>query len=367
MTPLAQVIRQHIETTGPMSVADYMGLCLGHSEYGYYITRDPFGKGGDFVTAPEISQMFGELIGLWLAQAWLDRGSPKQCHLIECGPGRGTLMSDILRAAKMAPGFLDSLQIHLVETSPTLTKAQQQNLADYPVTWHQDLNSLPEPEAAIPQFFVANEFFDALPIHQLMKTDIGWHERVIGWDEGSNDFAWTLNSKKRNLEALLSEKVLKEAETGDIAEVSPISLALSEIMADHIAHSNGVGLYIDYGYAQSATGDSFQALKDHEFCDCLDHCGEADLTAHVDFQAISNAFTRGGCQSLPLLEQGLFLQRMGIEARATQLSANGNNKQKQDIASVLKRLTDTDEMGSLFKVLAVRAPNGPTLAGFETG
>ncbi|WP_420547854.1 class I SAM-dependent methyltransferase [Curvivirga sp.] len=367
MTPLAHVIRQHIEGTGPMSVADYMGLCLGHPEYGYYITRDPFGKSGDFITAPEISQMFGELIGLWFAQAWIDRGSPKECHLIECGPGRGTLMSDILRATKMAPGFQDSLRIHLIETSPALRQVQKQTLDEYSVEWHENLNTLPDPTTDSPQFFVANEFFDALPIQQLLKTDVGWRERVIVWDDESKGFAWSLNARKTNLDAMLSEMVIKEAETGSIAEVSPISITLAEIMADHIARSNGVGLFIDYGYAQSATGDSFQALKDHEFCDCLDHCGEADLTAHVDFQAIANAFNRIGCESLPLLEQGLFLQRMGIEARAAQLAANGNEKQKQDIASALKRLTDNEEMGSLFKVLAIRAADGPSLAGFEAG
>jgi len=195
MTPLAQVIRQHIEATGPMSVADYMGLCLGHPEFGYYTTRDPFGKVGDFITAPEISQMFGELIGLWLAQAWLDRGQPAQCHLIEAGPGRGTLMSDILRAAKMASGFLDALEIHMVETSPTLQEAQRNTLKDYSVTWHQDLTTLPAPDEMIPQFFVANEFFDALPIHQLMRTDIGWRERVVDWDDQSNGFAWSLDAR----------------------------------------------------------------------------------------------------------------------------------------------------------------------------
>lgn len=364
MTALRKLLIQQIKTTGPLSVSDYMSACLGHPKYGYYMTRDPFGTDGDFTTAPEISQMFGELIGLWLAQAWIDRGSPSSCQLIECGPGRGTLMADILRAAKMAPGFLESLSIHLVETSPTLTDTQKDSLKEYPVTWHKEFSSLPNPSSDIPNFIIGNEFFDALPIHQLVRISNSWHERLIT-SEGDDALIWAYDKNPSTLSNYISEIVTSSAQEGDIAECSPLSLTLSELMAERISISNGVGLFPDYGYSKPAVGDSLQALSDHQFCDVLNKCGNADLTAHVDFTALANKFDEKGCKAAPLLPQGLFLKRLGIDARADQLTANASKEQAINISASLKRLTHADEMGSLFKVLAIRAKDGPKLAAFE--
>ncbi len=365
MNKLSEIIKQQIATSGPISVADYFSICLGHPKHGYYMTRDPFGVKGDFTTAPEISQMFGELIGLWLAQGWLDRGSPKTCHLIECGPGRGTFMGDILRAGKMAPGFIDSLSIHLVETSPALTTLQKETLRGSNVEWHKDLTSLPEVDENQPNFIIANELFDALPIYQLVKTADGWRDKVIDLDENTDVFQWAYGKHASKLEGYLSQQVKEAAQENDIAECSPLSLTFAELLGQRIDASNGLGLIIDYGYEKSATGDSLQAMKNHKYCDVLDHCGEADLTAHVDFQSLAAKFMLANCIAAPLLTQGVFLERLGIGGRAAQLCQNATEKQKQDIQTALKRLTHRDEMGILFKVLAIRAADAPKLAGFE--
>ena len=362
MGGLLDHLKRRITLDGPLTVADYMAECLGHPEYGYYMTRDPFGREGDFITAPEVSQMFGELIGLWLVECWKQRNRPKAVTLVELGPGRGTLMSDILRAAKMAPDFLEAADIHLVETSPALRRVQEKTLAGYQVSWHADLSTVPETGAL---YAVANELFDALPIHQLMRTEDGWRDRMIGIDPDGGGLAWGLMPGVSGLVAQVNPRLEGEARPGDIAEVCPAGAGLAREMGRRINESDGVGLFIDYGYAHSACGDTFQAMKDHEFVDVLSHCGEADLTAHVDFEALALSFRLTGAQPAPLLTQGEFLNRLGLPMRAQNLARGADNKQIEQLQAAYDRLTGADQMGELFKVLAVAGQDHPALPGFD--
>lgn len=361
MSEFLDYLRRRIRHDGPLSVADYMAEVLGNPNYGYYMTRDPFGRAGDFTTAPEVSQMFGELVGLWLADAWVNRGQPETVHLVELGPGRGTLMADILRAAKMAPGFTGAIRVHLVETSPVLRKAQEGTLEGRAVTWHDRLDTVPVDGAL---FAVANEFFDALPIHQLVRTKDGWRERVVGLGDDGESLTWGLSPMPSAMEPYLTPDVRQNAAGGALAEVCPVGEAIAEALGARIADSDGVGLFVDYGYAKSTCGDTLQALRDHRYTDPLATPGDADLTAHVDFDMLGRAVTAGGARSWPLLGQGAFLERLGIAARAQALKANATPAQATDIDAALARLTAPDRMGDLFKVLAVTATPDRTPAGW---
>lgn len=352
---LARHIARLIEETGPIPLSHYMTLALGHPEHGYYTTRDPLGAKGDFTTAPEISQMFGELLGLWLADQWLRQGSPRHFALAELGPGRGTLMADILRAISSVPGMSEASEVHFVETSPKLREAQKARAPE--ASWHERIDTLPR----LPLFLVANEFFDALPVTQYQRTDRGWCERYVGIENGS--FKPVLAPVPLSNDAALPA-AMKDAAEGAIAEISPASTSIAEEIAARIATQGGAALIIDYGHAKSAPGDTLQAMKNHKYADPFAEPGTADITVHVDFEMLTKAARSGNAEAHGPVEQGAFLTALGIDGRAEALSRNATASQRRDIEAARQRLTGAREMGSLFKVLGI-TPRGSALpAGF---
>ena len=355
MTLLLDNLLTRIARTGPMTLADFMTDCLLHPVHGYYTTRDPLGAVGDFTTAPEISQMFGELLGLWLAQVWMDQGAPAPFLLAELGPGRGTLMADVLRATRAVPGFHDAARLHLVEISPALRAKQAEALEGQDITFHDHLASLPDG----PLFLLANEFFDALPIRQFQRGKTGWHERMIG-AEGDR-LIWGLGPES-GLE-LLDDRLANTTE-GQIVEVNTPALPLAEDIGRRIAAHGGAALIVDYGDAVSI-GDTFQALKAHKPIDPLTCPGQADLTAHVDFETLARAAADIGCRYTRLTPQGVFLERLGITARAQALAKSGGNETLEAVAAAHRRLTHPDEMGNLFKVLGFYPDNTAPPPGLE--
>jgi NADH dehydrogenase [ubiquinone] 1 alpha subcomplex assembly factor 7 len=358
VTALSHHIADIIQQEGPMPLNRFMDLALAHPDHGYYRTRDPLGSKGDFTTAPEISQMFGELLGLWSVDMWQKLGSPKTFNLVEFGPGRGTLMADALRAAKLLPAFGDAANIVFLETSPPLRAEQKKYVPG--ASWIDTVNALPTG----PCLILANEFFDALPIRQFQKTDKGWQERYVALQSAVDDdiptFEYSLADTLTSASTLATS--VRDAPEASIAEICPLAETIMEQMRAHFDANSGAALIIDYGYAHSTPGDSFQALKDHKFVDPLAEPGEADLTAHVDFEALAKPFSKAAFYGP--IEQGSFLEALGIRARATALAANANEQQRHEITSALKRLTERDAMGSLFKVMAVTSPGIPVPAGF---
>ncbi|MEQ9143646.1 MAG: SAM-dependent methyltransferase [Parvibaculaceae bacterium] len=357
MTPLAHEIAARIRREGPLSVAAFMELCLAHEEHGYYMSRDPLGRSGDFTTSPEISQMFGELIGLWCVDMWSKLGSPERFVLAELGPGRGTLMQDALRAAAIVPAFIGAANICFVETSPVLKKEQQKRVPG--ASWHRTAENLPDG----PLILIANEFFDALPIRQFERTPAGWEEICVGLapdaTDGAPAFAFS-HKAAPDAEDLLPEAV-HTAPVGAIAETCPLGLTIMESLADRLQQTPGAALIIDYGHAVSAPGDTFQALRAHKFADPLQQPGEADLTAHVDFAALQRA--AAPLDTYGPVTQGAFLKALGIDVRAEKLKQKASPAQAKAIDLALTRLTDRETMGSLFKVMAVASPGLPAPAG----
>lgn len=352
--PLKDEIRALIEAEGPISVGRYMALCLGHPRHGYYVTRDPFGAGGDFITAPEISQMFGELIGLWAVACWQQMGEPSSFRLVELGPGRGTLMADALRAARLVPAFGAAMRLHLVEMSPVLRSRQAETLKDHAPQWHDRIEDVPEGPAIV----VANEFFDALPVDQFVRGAGGWHERRVGLDEAGSLIFGLDPRPFRPIEAFAAG--FPRPADGDLLE--RMESGPARALAARLAAQGGTALALDYGHARSGFGDTLQAMKDHRFTDPLAEPGEADLTAHVDFAALADMARVAGARAFGPLTQGDFLRRLGVEARAATLMRSASEAQKAAIGSALTRLTGagTGEMGTLFKVLALAAPTfGP--------
>jgi SAM-dependent MidA family methyltransferase len=360
MTPLEREIRSLIEADGPMPVARYMALCLGHPRHGYYTTRDPLGAAGDFTTAPEVSQMFGELIGLWCAEVWRTMGAPRRVLLVELGPGRGTLMQDMLRAAKVLPEFRAALVVHLIETSPTLKERQQKALAaeGLAITWHERPEALPDG----PLLAVANEFVDALPVDQFVKTEDGWHERRVGLGpDGKLTFGLDLVPLPA-LEDKLPPR-LRPAQADAMLERRDCT-SMQEI-ARRIAASGGAGLVIDYGHMQTAFGDTLQAMRGHKHVDPLEDPGEADLTAHVDFEALGDTLKGQGVSLHGPVTQGDFLRRLGVGLRAERLKKS-LPAQTEAIDAALARLTGpAPGMGELFKALAFTQGNLPAPPGFD--
>ncbi|MGB6345601.1 MAG: SAM-dependent methyltransferase [Xanthobacteraceae bacterium] len=359
-SPLEQDIRRLIGVAGPMPIAEYMRLCLTHPRYGYYINRDPLGAGGDFITSPEISQMFGELIGLWMAAVWRHMGSPENIRIVELGPGRGTLMHDALRAAKVVDGFRDAIVVHLVEISPALQQIQERRLAelDVPVLWHTKLDEVP-PGACI---VVANEFVDALPVHQAVKADDGWHERVVTIGPDSRLDIAAAREPLPHFETSMP-RALRQAEPGAIYEwrADDFALELGRRM-----RNDGAALLIDYGHDRSSLGDTLQAVAGHSFTDPLRAPGKADLTAHVDFEALGQcAEIMGARIHGPIRQRDLFLN-LGIEGRAAALKASAPRK-AADIEMAYARLMAEGArgMGELFKAIGIAAPALGPLPGFE--
>ncbi len=353
MSALLDMLCARIARTGPLSVAEFMTECLLHPEHGYYTTRDPLGAAGDFTTAPEISQMFGELLGLWLAQVWIDQGQPAPFLLAELGPGRGTLMADILRATRAVPGFHDAMHLHLVEVSPALRTRQAEALREVDVTFHDHLADLPDG----PLFLVANEFFDALPIRQFQRGKTYWHERQIGAD--GDRLIWGLGPETQF--EMLDDR-LEGTSEGQIVELNTPALPLAEDLGARIATHGGAALIVDYGDAVSI-GNTFQALKAHEPVDPLACPGEADLTAHVVFAPLAEA-AAPAVASAPT-PQGVFLERLGITARAQALAQRLTGAALESHIAAHRRLTHPDEMGTLFKVMSITPPGQTTPPGLD--
>jgi NADH dehydrogenase [ubiquinone] 1 alpha subcomplex assembly factor 7 len=349
MTPLARLLAERIRETGPITVADYMAECLLHPVHGYYTTRDPFGAAGDFTTAPEISQMFGELIGLALAQAWIDRGSPAPFTLAELGPGRGTLMADILRATKGVPGFHAAAKVVLVEASPVLRDRQAATLSSYAPVWVDRIEDGPEG----PLFLVANEFLDALPVRQFQHGPRGWHERLIGLRDDKLSFGLSAP-----LPQVPDTPAFQNAPDGTLVEDNVPARAAVAAVASRLARHGGVAYWIDYGGWRSQ-GDTLQALRRHQPDDPLAHPGEADLTAHVDFEPLAAL-----AQAFAYDTQGAVLTRLGIDARAERLARNLTGAALESHRAAHRRLTHAEEMGSLFKVLAITSAGAPPPPGF---
>ncbi|MBC7953408.1 MAG: class I SAM-dependent methyltransferase [Rhodospirillaceae bacterium] len=352
MTALTHILSERIRLGGPITVADFMTEALSHPDYGYYTTREPFGTEGDFTTAPEISQMFGELIGLWAALMWQSMGAPKRLVLAEIGPGRGTLMADLLRAAGTVPPFLAALDVWLVETSPRLMARQRQTLAGREVRWCERFEDLPDG----PLLLIANELFDALPIRQFEKQGGVWRERMVGL----NDDAFAFVPGPETVPDLPAE-VLAGAD-GSIAEICPAGRALAAAMGQRLGREPGMALIIDYGHPFSAVGDTLQAVKRHRFHPLLDQPGTADLTAHVDFEALASAAIPA--RAWGPVPQGAFLEALGIQTRATMLAGDAGPKVAADIAGQMRRLIDPAEMGTLFKALVLAHPALPAPPGF---
>lgn len=344
MNALQKHIVNLIQENGPISIAHYMELCLTHPELGYYTGRDPLGREGDFITAPETSQMFGELIGLFMADYWLGLGSPKPFHFIEMGPGRGTLMADALRAIKIIPGMAESVHVHFLEVSPTLMAKQKEAVPG--ATWHETLDDIPFGCS----FIIANEFFDCLPVRQFLMTDSGWAERMVGLED--ENLAFTLSEKN------LPSSLPMSAEIGSIFEICPQAGYWIDAIASKLANG-GMGLIIDYGYDRPGFGNTFQAIAKHQYADVLEKPGACDLTAHVNFTDLKTRGKTAGLDVFGPVPQGEFLQTVGLEHRTGQLLAGASKPQKKEILAGVKRLVDEGEMGILFKVLAMVKKDDP--------
>ncbi len=360
-SPLETEIRRLIAAAGPMSIAEYMLLCLTHPQYGYYVTRDPLGVHGDFITAPEISQMFGELIGVWMVAVWQQMGSPENVRVVELGPGRGTLMSDALRAAKVVGDFHAALVVHLVEISPKLQQAQEQLLEGLgvPILWHSALAEVPSG----PVIIIANEFIDALPVHQAVKRADGWHERVVEIAPSGELAIGIARDPLPHFEATLP-RGLRQAPEGSVYEWRSDTVALE---IGRRVRTDGAALIIDYGHAWYGLGETFQAVAGHSFTDPLRAPGEADLTAHVDFAALAqSAQIIGGRIHGPISQRDL-LRGLGIDKRAAALKTRAPER-AAEIDQALARLTATGPrgMGELFKALAIADSKLGKLPGFET-
>ncbi|MDD5586147.1 MAG: SAM-dependent methyltransferase [Alphaproteobacteria bacterium] len=389
MTALLAIVRDIIADEGPITVARYMELALQHPEHGYYRNHDPLGKDGDFVTAPEISQMFGELIGLWCAEAWQQSGRPDSFVLLELGPGRGTLLQDALRATEKIAGFHRAMRLVMIECNAALRKQQQEKLTAHKPEYIGGPGQLP----SMPLLFVANEFFDALPVRQFVKTQLGWRERLVDFQDGKLAFAEgeVLNDFfAEDIVAAIPRKVMtfpapcvprsgseteppvycpanaNEAEDHErlFYETSPQSLGLMQQLSAHIARHGGAGLIVDYGYAAPPGMETLQAVSRHQFADVLTNPGEADLTTHVDFSALKLIAGHEGAHVAGPVGQGAFLRALGIELRAKQLKHNAAREQSDAVDAALHRLTDADQMGVLFKVMGVLSPDIKETAGF---
>ncbi|MBI4183363.1 MAG: SAM-dependent methyltransferase [Proteobacteria bacterium] len=357
-SPLRARLVRRIRRFGPLSVAEYMAVALHDPEQGYYATRDPLGAAGDFVTAPEVSQMFGELIGLWSAVVWQAMGSPDPVLLVELGPGRGTLMADALRAAARAPGFRAAIRVHLVEASARLKAAQATTLAGAGPRWHASLAEVPEG----PSILIANEFFDALPLRQFERAEAGWHERLVGLDARAR---LGFVREARPFPGL-PPGLADDRPPGAVVEVSAAALALAAAIAGRTARVGGAALILDYGAEPPAPGGTLQAVRRHRPVDVLDAPGEADITAHVDFAALARTAEAAGARAFGPLAQGTWLRRLGIETRAEALrGAASGAEQRAAIDSALRRLIAPEEMGTLFKALAVAHPGLGIPPGFE--
>ncbi|TPI66192.1 class I SAM-dependent methyltransferase [Mesorhizobium sp. B3-1-3] len=348
MTRLKERIKGLIGATGPIPVSEYMALCLFDPDAGYYTTREPFGAAGDFITAPEISQMFGELVAVWLYRAWQGAGRPLPATFAEIGPGRGTLMKDMLRTwSRLDPALAGKVSFALIETSPRLVEIQRETLAgqDAKLDWYQTVDTLPRQSL----FIVGNELFDAVPIRQFVHVGESWRERMVGLD-GADELHFFAGAG--SVDPALLPAAAADAPQGAIVEIAPGRSALMAAIAERIAGQGGAGLFIDYGHLQPGIGDTFQALRRHQREDVLANPGEADLTAHVDFAPLADMARAHGLDA-QLSTQGEFLLGMGLLERAGTLGADADPKTRQAISDAVERLAGPDAMGELFKVMKI--------------
>lgn len=347
--PLMDRIKRQIETDGPIGIAEYMSICLGDAREGYYTTAHPFGREGDFTTAPEISQIFGELIGIWCVSMWRGMGKPSRLNLVEMGPGQGTLMADLLRASAIDTGFLNAVNVQLVEISSSL-REQQKNLLskfDVQINWLdavQDIGSLPT-------IFIGNEFLDALPFRQYVKSGSRWGERVISIENGQ--LAYAIGPGLLDPSFLPDDH--REQPDGSIFEASPSREAVMDFIAQHTNQYNGAALLIDYGHVKSGFGDTFQAVSKHKFTDPLKNPGKVDLTSHVDFSAFRKQFSKDS--DFKLMSQSEFLLGLGLLERAGSLGRGKSVEEQNNIEQAVERLAGSDAMGDLFKVLVASCNN----------
>ncbi|MFK5978636.1 MAG: SAM-dependent methyltransferase [Rhizobiaceae bacterium] len=344
-SPLKQKILRHIEATGPVSIAEYTHICMSDPSQGYYQQQNPIGRAGDFITAPEISQMFGELIGVWCIEAWRQMGEPKAFNLVELGPGRGVLMADLLRAAQSVPKFLAAATITLVESSPKMQELQRKKL-DEQCAWASDISEIP----AGPSIFIANEFLDVLPFRQYVKHKSQWMERAIGANATFEELEFTLSSG--SIDCRLLPEGSNEEPDGAVFEIAPAREAIVQMVAEHIKKHSGAALFIDYGHTISGFGDTFQAVLKHEFTDPLTAPGKADLTNHVDFFPLTKVAEIANCYLYPTLTQGEFLLAAGLLERAGTLGHGKDEATQARLKSEAERLALPDHMGDLFKCLA---------------
>lgn len=355
---LAERLAARIREAGPITVAEWMEACLYDPRGGYYTTRDPLGVQGDFTTAPEISQIFGELLGLWLADCWMRQGSTERFLLVELGPGRGTLMADALRATSRVPGFSQAMELHLVEINPVLRNRQSETLRRWSPYWADTISDIPKDA---PLFFIANEFFDALPVRQVVRTQAGWAERVVM--VGPNGFTTEIGDPVP--EPNLPDRVAERTSIGTVVEIPSPALDISERIGARLATQGGAGLVIDYGSTVTGTGDTLQALGRHAVTSPFEHPGGVDLTTHVDFARISRAAATQGAKVRTPLSQGTLLTRLGLQARAQALVARTPSA-AADVNSACHRLAAPEQMGTLFKAVCWSGPNTPTPAAFDT-
>lgn len=350
-TPLAAALKERITREGPISVHDYMEACLADRRAGYYATRQPIGKEGDFVTAPEISQMFGELIGVWAAAVWHSMGEPASVIVAELGPGRGTLMADALRAFRSLPKLIDSISVALVETSPVLRQAQRETLrgSTAKLQWCETIEDVPQG----PLIVIANEFIDALPVRQMVRQGGVWRERCVTIGP-SSAFAFCAGEPIDN-DALPSPGRVIDASDGAIVETRPAASSLLSVLAARANEAPVAVLIADYGHAETGIGDTLQAVHRHRFADPLARPGEVDLTAHVDFAALKETASTLGLTAFGPMPQGEFLLKLGLASRCDRLLQTATQDQKAAILSGAARLADPRQMGLLFKVLLVQS------------
>ena len=352
---IKQTIRQH----GPLSLADYMSSCLMDPQFGYYQQGNVFGQKGGFITAPEISQIFGELLGLWAGVVWQNIGSPKSFNLVELGPGRGTLMADALRALKILPGALDACDLHLIELSSRLRHLQKESLSSlhHRLQWHDDMSTLPD----APTIILANEFLDALPIRQFVKFNGRWHENILGLNE-KNEIIRQLDKTDTKIDIDLD--VLAGAKEGDIIETRDIPSTLMPALGGAGDYPLAA-LFIDYGHIKTSFGDTFQAIQNHAYCDPLASPGTADLTAHVDFEAFGNIMRDRNYVVYEVASQSEFLGALGIIERAQRLLESASMTERNRIENQIARLISPDAMGARFKVLGLTSPGILPLPGLK--
>jgi NADH dehydrogenase [ubiquinone] 1 alpha subcomplex assembly factor 7 len=356
-TPLARQLAARIADSGSIPVSAWIQSCLDDPTHGYYRRMQPIGRAGDFTTAPEISQVFGELIGAWAAAMWEQMGRPSPLRLVELGPGRGTLMADMLRAVRRpAPDFHRALDLHLVEINAELRRLQRMAI-DHDATWHETIEAVPPGPAIV----IANEFLDALPVRQLVRTADGWRERHVTLADGRFEYALGAVQPEAPLEPAHAK-----AEYGDVVEIGDAARGLVGDLARRLCRQGGAALFVDYGPMASGVGETLQAVSQHQRTNPLERPGEVDLTTHVDFAALARVGRMAGAACWGPVPQRVFLTRLGLHARAAMLAASARPDQRRAVERACARLIDDSQMGTLFKAFAITAPDFPgTPPGFD--